>query len=270
MAWFAVLINNLAPIHSIIKFGGPFQLFQHFKATRDHKLPTTDIQKIVQEIVHRQKIFVHSVESSLNVTSERLHRTDMESRFNVRYIPDNEFPPHIKHLIKNHGFKQIFDRKNVFREVNGWILRHDDIMEQELSGDLLTIDRRFYIKWINKSVGYGVFTSVNIEAWNVLGVYSGQLRCGPTFSLHYAWRYMDLKDGNQRCRINARNAGNLMRFVNDNGENSTAVVTLGEYQNQFYWLYLAHRPITKNQQVSVDYGVEYWTESFLPYKRELE
>lgn len=261
-----IVNNNLPPVHTI-KLGSPSQLFHHFMAVRDPNLPTTDIQKIFQDIVHQQKRLLHSVEKGLGMSSERLHDTDLEYRFNVRSISDNKFPPHIEESIQTHGFKDTFDRREVFRGVSARLLRNKDLMKQVLGRhDSLTPDRRFYTKWIDPSIGYGVFTTVHIEPWTVLDVYAGQLRCGPTLSVNYAWRYMHLKEGNQACAINANNAGNIMRFVNDAGDNSTISITLGEYQHRFYWLYVSRRHIGSNQQVSIPYGDDYWDKIAIPYQ----
>ena len=121
-----------------------------------------------------------------------------------------------------------------------------------------------YLKWISPEIGYGVFATTDIAAGDFIGVYAGQLR--PVRAMNdknpedtdYAWYYtVDSPDG-KKLIIDGKYRGNELRFINhDSNPNTKRIdIIVGD---RFYVCYVAQQNISKNTQLTVDYGHGYWT-----------
>lgn len=80
----------------------------------------------------------------------------------------------------------------------------------------LARDRRVYIKWASRELGYGVFANANIPKYAIIGVYGGVIK-RQSLDTDYSWnlRFLDTDSGDiQEFAIDGRQRGSVLRFVN--------------------------------------------------------
>lgn len=117
----------------------------------------------------------------------------------------------------------------------------------------------YEIRYIADSVGVGVFTKEPLSKGAYLGEYTGLLTTAPPYlSMHgYLFRYpieAFLKD---RISIDAKNVGNLTRFYNHSFSPNADkhLIFDGGY---LHWIFLSNRPIAEGEQITYNYGHNYW------------
>ncbi len=126
-----------------------------------------------------------------------------------------------------------------------------------------------YIKWVNKTVEYGVFAEADLKLGDMVAEYTGVLCYDSANNDNpYVWDYPTFRyetvPGKVRRKkikycIDAEKSGNYARFINH---------THRKYQNvgihitaaQGFWhvVYVAQKPIFKGQQLLTYYGMQYW------------
>lgn len=142
-----------------------------------------------------------------------------------------------------------------------------------LYGDALRTGHRprLLVQDAGPGVGLGLFAGEDLGEGALVGEYSGviqpssdappdQLIDGHYLS-DYAWNYPDeLPDGSE-FEINALLEGNELRFANHAREPNMAVDhTLVD--GLFVTFFRTIRAVAKGEQLTVDYGEEYWTGGF--------
>lgn len=120
-----------------------------------------------------------------------------------------------------------------------------------------------YVKWVNETVGYGLFARERLRAGTFLGEYTGVVV-----------KTADLKDGSYSwacdekgspaepgctvaVSVDALHAGNEMRFVNHSDEPNVDPVWVA-VDGAWHLVYVARWPVAKDRQLLVDYGANYW------------
>lgn len=145
-----------------------------------------------------------------------------------------------------------------------------------------------YLTHINKEIGYGVFADENIEQGQMIGEYTAVVRDSDKFngeqnmkegaySFNYgsrykapasAWRqylsdwsswfgYGRSDSPEQYLILDAYEIGNETRFVNHSYKPNIKAEII-PHNDQWHVVYIAKKPIAKNEQLFIDYGYGYW------------
>ena len=126
------------------------------------------------------------------------------------------------------------------------------------------------IRKLGDTLGRGLFAESPLQPGDFIGEYAGLInyasRCRPVrddrggFATDYAWTYPE-KRGWRALEVNGRDWGNESRFVNHSfTPNCRMEHTLVE--GLWVLFFVADRVIAAGEQLTVDYGEEYWTGGF--------
>ncbi len=127
-----------------------------------------------------------------------------------------------------------------------------------------------YVKWVNKTVEYGVFADVDLERGDMVCEYTGVLCRDDTDDDEnaYIWDYPTIRyehvEGKKRRKkvkycIDALKSGNFARFINHTVRKHQNVgVQIVPRNNVWHVVYVAKKKIKKGQQLLTYYGTQYW------------
>lgn len=117
-----------------------------------------------------------------------------------------------------------------------------------------------YIKWIDQNIGYGAFAAKNITSGEFIGEYTGLVRQiyrdqaeRNTYCLHYPTKMWSLK----YFAVDAMNEGNLVRFINHSNHPNLQSLCLID-RGLVHQVLVANRAIMQGEQLTYNYGEEYW------------
>ncbi|MBI5274629.1 MAG: SET domain-containing protein-lysine N-methyltransferase [Chlamydiales bacterium] len=114
------------------------------------------------------------------------------------------------------------------------------------------------IRFVSDQSGYGLFAEETLNIGDFAGKYTGMIKenCHYFEFNHYLFQYPVLDEIGRNYVIDAA-SGNLTRFINHSYQPNLKPVYA--YLNGLYHLiFLVIRPIRKNEQLSYDYGQNYW------------
>ncbi len=118
-----------------------------------------------------------------------------------------------------------------------------------------------YIAHISETVGYGLFAYQNIANGEIIGEYTGTLSrdwiknsIKPNDFKPYLLKY----PFNSPFAIDAQDEGNELRFINHSSKNANTNRLYIFNGDLLHILFAATRPITRHQQILIDYGEKYW------------
>ena len=127
------------------------------------------------------------------------------------------------------------------------------------------------VRDLGAPIGWGLFAAADLAEGDLVGEYSGVLqeatdappeeKIDGHYLSDYAWNYPDeLPDGTE-FEINALREGNELRFANHSDRPNLAVDhTL--IDGLFVTFFRVVRSVETGEQLTVDYGEEYWTGGF--------
>lgn len=130
---------------------------------------------------------------------------------------------------------------------------------------------RLQVQEAGPGLGWGLFAAEPLAPDDLVGEYCGVLqpvseappdhKVGGHYLSDYAWNYPDeLPDGSE-FEVNALYEGNELRFVNHSYQPNTAVDhTLVD--GLFVTFFRVLKPVAAGEQLTVDYGEEYWSGGF--------
>lgn len=117
-----------------------------------------------------------------------------------------------------------------------------------------------YIKWIDSTLGYGVFAEEGIPYGAFVGEYSGLVRRlyrrhsdQNPYCFHYPTKFWSLK----YYIIDSFKEGNLTRFINHSHHPNLEPICLVD-RGLLHQVFIASRPIRKGEQLTFDYGKDFW------------
>lgn len=121
------------------------------------------------------------------------------------------------------------------------------------------------VKWIDSTVGYGLFAKVSYKKNETIGFYTGHLTTRVK-NLDYAFEWPDTPYETNKICIDGRKQGNATRFMNHAPEkfgkicNPCCNVSTVEffYNGLPYIIFIAQRSIFSGEQLCYDYGIGYW------------
>lgn len=129
----------------------------------------------------------------------------------------------------------------------------------------------WYMKFISKKVGYGIFAAADIEQGQLIGEYTGVIydeECAKNQShrdSRYSWNIQPpsyLQDG-LRFYVDAHISCNFARMINHSYEPNVMPVTMHGPDGS-RMLYVACKKIKKDEQLLVNYGEGYWSQRGQP------
>jgi SET domain-containing protein len=125
-----------------------------------------------------------------------------------------------------------------------------------------------YVAYMDKSLGHGLFADRDLKKDEFLAEYTGLIKkAGPTKKMHdvlggyssdYAWTYPVRLGFFSPLEVDGRLWGNETRFIN---HSFTPNLRMEHYLSEQGWILflLFNRDVTKGEQLTVDYGEEYWS-----------
>lgn len=116
------------------------------------------------------------------------------------------------------------------------------------------------IRWIDNSLGYGVFAEEILEENSYVGEYTGLVRrlfrfnSDPNaYCYHYPTHFFSFKS----YVIDAMHEGNIMRFVNHSDIPNLQPVCMSD-RGLKHIGFMTKRRILSAEQLTIDYGEDYW------------
>lgn len=123
-----------------------------------------------------------------------------------------------------------------------------------------------YIKYCNTVVGFGVYATQLIKAYDTVGEYTGDL-CVENDSMNdesldYAidvGNFYQSDQGSLMLYVNAKKGGNFTRFINHSYiPNVDAHSVYNKKDGLWHVLYRANQDIQPHSQLLTNYGSDYW------------
>lgn len=124
----------------------------------------------------------------------------------------------------------------------------------------------WYMKYINKKIGYGVFAAADIKKGQLIAEYVGIIYDKATYlnkvpyNANYCWSMIPHQSHAREVRfyVDAIKSCNFTRFINHSY--TPNVMPLPLYTPEGYrMLYVACEDIAKDEQLLVNYGEGYWS-----------
>jgi uncharacterized protein len=115
------------------------------------------------------------------------------------------------------------------------------------------------VKWIDPTLGYGLFAEVEIPARTFVGEYTGMVRrrLKSDRTNNYCFDYAVIPGKKGPFIIDAKEKGNLSRFVNHSSEGNLEPLSL--FHGGIVHIVLhTRRKVRAGEQLCYDYGEEYW------------
>lgn len=121
------------------------------------------------------------------------------------------------------------------------------------------------VRWVGTQVGFGAFTKCALERGDYIGSYLGLVRHNPWWNRSvssYCFTYPLQPCFTHRMRrgswtIDALSAGNHTRFINHS--HSPNATSLAAYLAPYFYIVIAAvKPIACGEQITYDYGLNYW------------
>jgi hypothetical protein len=125
--------------------------------------------------------------------------------------------------------------------------------------------QKYEVRWIDATIGYGLYAKVSYKRNETIGFYAGYLTRKKE-NLDYAFEWPDTPyEGGKIC-IDGRLQGNATRFMNHasekNGKNRNSANNVSTveffYEGLPYIIFIAQRSILAGEQLCYDYGDGYW------------
>lgn len=178
--------------------------------------------------------------------------SDFEKRVGIRYIDTLEFEqPEYKQKLIDKGKKRL--RRPNIKQMNTWTLALHKKAIENPKEDL------YYIRWINRYLGYGVFAAQDIPALCYVGEYVGLIRKRRFRKYRfndYVFGYVTA-DKDTPYIIDAKEQGNFARFINHSDQPNLTSRWLVK-DGLTHIILFANKFIPKDSQLTYDYGEYYW------------
>jgi len=123
------------------------------------------------------------------------------------------------------------------------------------------------LRWIDETIGYGLYTDEPIKKWSFVGEYTGILRARSRFVSNvndYCFMYPSLWLSYRALTIDGKDAGNFTRFMNHSDNPNVESVSVF-HGGIFRMIFRALEDIPAGTELSFNYGNPYWTK-----KKKLE
>lgn len=255
----AVLENQLDYVEELLDCGLSLEMKNHWEMRPIDLAYFLGRKSFFSFLERKRDCFPITIFRNLDQKKHQLSLEEFESKLEIEYIQTLEFehPDYLKWAVKK-SQKRL--KRNRYRKMNRWILalhkkailspRHDHI----------------YVRYIDPSIGYGVFANRDIPALTYIGEYTGvvTLRKKKRTRLNdYVFGYMTGPKDSPFI-IDAQKRGNFTRFINHSDDpnlSSRWVVIKGVTHIIFF----SNQFIPDGRQLTYDYGKYYWRSRSSPF-----
>jgi uncharacterized protein len=185
---------------------------------------------------------------------------ELEDYFGIKYLPQLKFKKQSIHesilrRCEKARSKGLIDRKQRWLSA----LYREEVLFGYTFKNLI-------IKWIDETVGFGIFTGRAISPQTFIGEYTGEVRRGRWWrdkGNAYCFSYTLNEYVGTPFLIDAEKEGNLTRFINHSDSpnlKSMAICVEGVMHIILYTI----QKIPPGTQLTYDYGTDYWADRELP------
>lgn len=199
-------------------------------------------EKLLHKTTPRIKTFDKQIGHYINLTP-----LEFEKKFRIHYFPTLRFADY-------DSFKETLCNSPLTYK---FLLEKIPQIEGKIQTNTLP---SLGIKWIDSTLGYGVFTTHFLKPGTLIGEYTGYVRrlyrthpdTNP-YCFHYPSRFFSFK----YFVIDASLGGNTLRFINHSDQpNLTPAWVLD--RDLLHLIFLTLMPIEPNSQLTVNYGSDFW------------
>lgn len=252
----AVIDNNLDTVRQLAKNANlkleqnslgftPLELAQYLQREEAAALLGDESKKTIKIILPDEFELRHFSED------------DLYKGFNIKYLKHLHFTSYdaFKNAIHNVPW---LSRSSLFGK-EGQLLgrQYENEIKQGYTADVL-------IRWIDNLLGYGLFADADIEEGAFIGEYTGLVRELNRFKpdpngycFHYPTKWFSL----HYQTIDAQNEGNVTRYMNHSDLPNVQPYYVLD-RNLPHIIFLAKKKIKKREQLTFDYGNDYWMRRF--------
>lgn len=195
-------------------------------------------------------------------TTHSIHSPqDFEEALKVRYLSQLGFT--------DDDLKKKIEKRCSKALAKGWITpRQKWLGHYYAQGIRGSVQLDLTIAWIDKTIGFGVFTHRPIPANAFIGEYTGVLRkrrfWGRWKNL-YCFDYNIGEGKRTSFVIDAEKEGNHTRFINHSAQSNLEPVSV-YCDGLVHVILYSTRAISAGEQLCYDYGDEYWEKRGVPAK----
>ena len=121
------------------------------------------------------------------------------------------------------------------------------------------------VRWIDDSIGWGVFAAKGFKKGEFITEYSGKVRPRRRQDKKnsYCFEYAIAPHVATRFTIDAETQGGIGRFIN-HSDRPNLLSTLATYEWISHVILIANAPIQAGEQLCYDYGPDYWSRRSKP------
>jgi hypothetical protein len=192
----------------------------------------------------------------------RWHIEDFEKEMEVKYLFGLEFatPKILQKVVQK---CEQFKEEELISKREIWL---GTVFEKEILEGFVG---EVVLRWISPEFGYGLFAAFDLPKGAYIGEYLGVVR---PFSERkdqkncYCFEYKTHLNGKAPFTIDARDKGNLIRYINHSSANNLTP-ELAFCNGVMHVILLTNRPITKGEELTYDYGSSYWAKREEPLIR---
>lgn len=115
------------------------------------------------------------------------------------------------------------------------------------------------VRWIDDSLGWGVFAAKAFKKMEFIAEYCGKVRRRKRADRHnaYCFEYVGAPHVPTPYTIDAQDQGGIARFINHSAQPNLRSV-LATVDGISHVILIVDRPISKGTQLLYDYGSDYW------------
>lgn len=199
-----------------------------------------------------QSIHDHRILIEKDGVTELLSSSEIAKKFGIVYLPQLDFPCWADFAKISRKIAQ-FHKKGYLDHQQLWLGAY--FQKEILSPPNPPVRLRF----IDDTVGWGVFAEEDLKPLTFIGEYGGSVRRKKRADSQnaYCFQYAIVSGESTRFTIDARDQGGIVRFINHSAS-PNLMSALATHQNLSHIVLFAHRSIRKGEQLFYDYGPDYW------------
>lgn len=183
---------------------------------------------------------------------ELLTTSELERRFQIAYVPQIAFAK-LSYYRKLARTTAKFLRKGYLEEEQLWLGAYfkDEVLRAPLPPVRL--------RWIDESLGWGVFAERDLEPLDYIGEYAGLVRPKKRSDGKNSYCFeMSIAPGEKtKYTIDALNQGSITRFIN-HSQTPNLKSALATVRDLPHVVLFVAKFIPKGEQLCYDYGPDYW------------
>lgn len=177
---------------------------------------------------------------------------DFQEMMQMQYLPHLSFQSY-RIYFSVYRLCQKAEMKGRIEKEKKWLGTYFD--KQLKTGTVADVS----IRWIDDTIGYGVFAERSFIPKEFIGEYTGLVK--PSKKIlpgnGYSFSYPSFNPFWKKHSIDAQNLGNEMRFVNHCDQPNAEAISI-MHDGILRVIIRSIKPIAKGEQIHYDYGDEYW------------